>query len=255
VRQVFLAVLLGGMVTACATPYVPPREPPPPGWAGPSGMANLEAPTFKSGVLRVGDVISSAPVTFIRTGVLAETVQLKSAYGGAMIFPKGSKAYATNYTLFTGYGAPTQNAQPSINPIEWCIIAADGFDGKKGGAQVACAFWEGAEHARYMQDYGVGELPFEPNIDIGDASGTTGPVPNIVEQPVDFGVTLQRQLKIQKIEPKGVTIAVALTDGAKARTRYQQLRWSKTGEARLGDRIVFRPAPGDAAAVEIQLVR
>lgn len=194
------------------------------------------------------------PVAFVRTGVLAETVQLKSAYGGAMIFPKGSKAYATNYTLFVGYGVPTQNAQKSINPIEWCIIAADGFDGKKGGPQTACAFWENFETARYMQDYGVGELSFEPTIDIGDASGTAGPVPKIIEQPVDFGVKLMRELKIVKVEPKGVTVAATLTDGAKSRTRdYRTLRWSKTGEVRLGDRFVFRKVPGNAAAVEVSL--
>jgi hypothetical protein len=265
-------LVAAAFVASCATDYVPPREPPPPGWQGASGFRDLEAPRFAAGVKHAGDTVVSVAIGFARTGILAETVETRSAYNAPRIFPKGSKAYATNYTLIRQNGRRTENLQKDIDPIEWCIVVPDGFDGQKGGSQTGCIFWETAERSRYMDDFTSGGFAFSPMIDNrGSAAGMTGPVPTIIEQPVDFGVSLRRELRVVAVKKDGVTVAQFLSDGTNSRIRGRTstLSWAKTGEVRMiyipGEStpsaapslplvVSFKPVAGQPDAVEASVV-
>jgi hypothetical protein len=254
-KAAFGVFALSIALSGCASTYQPPRTPPPAQWTGVSGLENVGAPKALPGLKHAGDAFAAANVRFLRTGVLAETVETKTAFGGTMTLPKGSKAFATNYTLYVSanYG-PSKNAQPTNDPIEWCVITPNGFDGKKAGSETACIFWEGPERSRYMQDYVVGGFAFAPYVDIGDAAGMPGPTPVFIEQPVDFGVPLTRELRILKVDAKTVRIGVVLSDGNKSRIMDQRsVRLPPGGEAVLGSAFRFRRG-ADPTAVEVSVI-
>ena len=254
-RRILVVLALALGAAGCATPYRPPASPPPPPWVGASGMEAVKPPKVTPGLKHAGDAVMSSELRFVRTGVLAETVETKTAFGGVMILPKGSMAYAANYTLFVGSTyTPLTNAQKLNDPVEWCVVVANGFDGKRPGSQTACIFYETPERSRYMEDFIVGGYAFDPLITIGDASGMAGPTPQIIEQPVDFGVRITREIRVMKVDPKGVRIGVVLSDGTNIRIKEQRLlHWSAAGEASLGP-FRFRPASGDPLAVEVTTV-
>ncbi len=253
-RRLSILVACAAAAAACATPYRPPQTPPPVLWTGVSGLEPAGPSTADSGRMREGAIFFSTPVHFRRTGVLARTVRTKTAYGGDMVLPEGSKAYATNYTLYVGsaYSAP-ENVQTEVDPVEWCVIAEQGFDGRGAGSQTACIFWEGPERARYMQDYTTGGFAFAPYVDIGSASGMTGPVPEILEQPVDFGVQITREARVLKVEKRGVRVGIVLSDRNKHRVMEQNLvRWGST--LALGGKLFrFQPVADDPDAVEVSV--
>jgi TonB family protein len=188
---------------ACATPYVPPVVPPPPSWNGAWG---LEVRNMKvhEGDHGVGAVLSESELLLRRTGTILETVQMKNAYGTDLIIPQGTKVFATNYTHVSFA------QQQRIDPIEWCALLPKGIDGKQSGSQTVCAFWEAPDRARYIQTYGVDEFPFQQRF---STSGMPGPVPKIEEAPVDFGVRITSQVRVEELDAKGVVLQRVLSDG------------------------------------------
>ncbi|HWC63638.1 MAG TPA: hypothetical protein VG501_08450 [Rhizomicrobium sp.] len=207
-KYVVAAGLLWGM-TGCATPYIPPTGPIPPGWTGRSGRALVPGTTqVHLGPLQAGGSVFESEIRFVRTGIVAESIQTKNAFGRDIIVPKGAKAYAVNYTLMRN-GKVAQ----SIDPIEWCVILPDGIDGKGDGSQTICAFWETDQRTRYFEDFRIGGFRFNVDLRGGGASGMLGPVLQISEGPVDFGVTLKRQLRVLDFDNRGMRLAYVLTDG------------------------------------------
>jgi len=248
-----LAAITMALLAACATPYRPPSTPPPPAWDGAFGYEPIGEATIREGVLRTGDAIVSQPVKYIRTGLVAETVRTKGAFGGDLIVPKGTKAYAANYSLLNRYVTkPMQGIENRIDPIEWCVILAAGKDGKQKEPETVCLFYETPERARYMETYNPGGFPFQPAF--GDASGVDGPLPVIDEQPVDFG-PLASELQVLEMEGGQLKLADVLTDGDGRRVfRRETYRMSSGARLSLklaGREVVITPAGADAVEVKV----
>lgn len=227
----FLGIFITMGVAACATDYRPPSEPAPPPWNGESGFeAKPSTVVRKEGRFGPGDTLIEYDVRFSRTGVIAETVQTKTAYGGDLILPEGTKVYATDYTLFrSGTYTRTVNLQEENNPVEWCAVLPHGVGGKDDKPEAVCLFWESESTARYIRTYGG--FPYKPLL--FGAAGMPGPVPLIIEQDVDFGVQLKKQYRIRKIKRKGIQIDLVLTDGSgHSRLSSKLAKWDANGKAR-----------------------
>ena len=67
-----------------------------------------------------------------------------------------------------------------------------------------------------------------------------GPVPEIIEQEIDFGLTFKKQFKIHSIDDNAVRLAWTETDGEKTkRYRTQDIvryKWDKYGQTSVKDR-------------------
>ena len=196
------------VLAGCATPYRPPSEPAPPSWTGEAGVRVTGPVTFNSGTFEEGAVIGEYPIEFVRTGVIRETVQTKTAFGADFILPAGLPVYAMDFELYSSRAGYVQR-DGKENPIEWCGVLPNGTDGQGEQPVGFCLFWETSERARYMQIYR--SFPYLPT---GmDSSGMPGPMPIIDEQPVDFGVVLTNKVVISKLTKKWCTITTYVTDG------------------------------------------
>jgi TonB family protein len=238
-RQFACALAFG--LASCATPYIPPAAPAPPSWMGAHGMERIPGTLQKfDGRRQAGDIILENDVRFVRTGIIAQTVKTSDPYGRDIILPEGTKVYATNYTLSRS-GVKQEN-----DPIEWCAVLPDGLNGMQKSSQTVCLFWESALRARYIEDFRVGGFAFAPFIDgRGDVVGVPGPVPEIIEKPVDFGVTIKSFFRIARIDRSGVRIDYVLSDGSNERLeRSLNAPWDKNKMIVLGDDVesaIFRP--------------
>jgi hypothetical protein len=99
-----------------------------------------------------------------------------------------------------------------VDPVEWCVRLPDGADGKGGGRETVCIFYESPDRAIYMLDTGPGGSLFNP--DLGSPWGTPGPVPKIEEGPVDFGFTVHNEIRIKEITPTKLRVEALLDNGA-----------------------------------------
>jgi len=226
-RKTLTAVSTILWLQACATSYRPPTEPPPPEWTGASGWEIVPgSQKIYEGPRREGDVFIEYLLKPRRTGTVVETVRTKSAYGKDIIIPKGTRVFAENFTLVTqaGWAGNQQNKQ-AIDPIEWCGVLPQGIDGKQGGSQGVCLFWESPTQVRYMEDYAVGGFGYDP--DIYGTSGMPGPVPPIDVTPVELGVEVRSQLRIVQLDDKRIEIQEFLTDGSleKRKSRERPVSW------------------------------
>ncbi|HEX6858874.1 MAG TPA: hypothetical protein VF138_01555 [Caulobacteraceae bacterium] len=246
--QIVAAISLVG----CATPYQPPRTPPPAAWDGPFGFEPSGPPKIFTGVRRAGEPIASVPVRLVRTGLVAETVETRGAYGGPLILPKGAKAYATNYSLAGGYSArPMQGIDKLPDPIEWCVLLEAGKDGKQAESETVCLFYETPMRARYMETFDKGGFPIQPLI-IG-TSGVPGPIPTFEEQPVDFG-PLRQELQIREIKNGRMELDIVLTDG-KGRRIFDRQRTNGSAAFKWGGAaLVLSPSGPDAVEVRGEAV-
>jgi len=228
-RTALSITLMAVGLQACATPYRPPTEPPPPQWTGTSGWEPV-AGTQKiyEGAHKQGDVLYEFALKPRRTGTVVETVQTKTAYGKDFIIPKGTLLFAENFTLVTQGGwSGNKEIKQAIDPIEWCAVLPHGTDGKQTGSDTACLFWESPDRARYMQDFRNGGFGYNPAY--YDTSGMPGPVPQIDDTPVDLGVEVRQQLRIVQLDNKRIEMQSYLTDGTSDRriSRERPAYWGK----------------------------
>lgn len=234
------------LLAACATPYLPPLDPPPPAWDGAFGYTPIEEPVLREGVLHAGDAIISQGVAYLRTGVIAQTVETKGAFGGPLILPKGARAYATNYGLIE-YGVVRQGW---TDPVDWCVILDAGKDGLQTEPETVCLLYESPLQARYIETFDKGGFPFDPYL--GEATGMAGPLPVIDEQPVDFG-PLRTELQVLEIKDGQLVLADVLTDGQGKRIlERRRHRLGKSGALSLelaGRRVLITSAGSDAVEV------
>jgi hypothetical protein len=226
-RNMLIAVSAIVWLQACATPYRPPTEPPPPEWTGPSGWdVDPGSQKIHEGPRGNGDVLIEYVLKPRRTGTVVEAVQTKSAYGKDIIIPKGTRVFAENFTLVTQTGwAGQKQVEQVIDPIEWCAVLPRGIDGKQAGSQGICLFWESPAQARYMEDYTIGGFGYAPAV--YGTTGMPGPVPQIDATAVDLGVEVRSQLRIVRLDDKRIEIQEILTDGSaqKQQGRERPVYW------------------------------
>jgi hypothetical protein len=246
-----LQVALSALVlSACATPYIPPSGPTPPAWAGAFGVRPVpNSFHFVEGRRGPGDAVAESRMVLARTGVVAETVETKTPYGGQLLIPAGTPVFAANYTLRTNYGQIAQKT----DPIEWCALLPHGKDGKRPTEETVCLFYENDHQARYMDGYGIGGYRFDPWL--GTASGMAGPLPRIIEQPVDFHADIRAVVRIGKVAKGGVKFEELTVDGATSSQveKAYTVHWDATGHIvlHIGGRTAVLTPTEDYAAVTL----
>lgn len=229
----FIAFGLLLAVAACATPYRPPSGPIPAQWSGPGGMEAVPGTAvFFDGVAEEESVLMEHEIVYRRTARVKNTVQTSTAYGNDLVVPEGSIAYAMTFSIFKRVGyAPAHRVGAENDPTEWCIILEKGASGKDDQPGLYCLFWESENSARYIKSYS--DFVYSPLM-FGEANGMSGPVPELVEQPVELDVTLKKQLFITDINDKRVKVATRETDGTGRRTsRSQKHKWDDQGRVTL----------------------
>jgi hypothetical protein len=216
-------------MTACATAYIPPSVPAPQNWQGVFGIEEISgSDRLKEGVIGADGVVSESRLRFLRTGTIAATVQTKTAYGDDLIIPGGTKLFALNWTLTSSYGSTLQKN----DPIEWCAWLPGGAGGKNKNPINVCLFWESATRARYMDTARRDGYPYSPIII--QSSGMPGPMPEIIDMPVDFGVDLRRQSRVSKISDKGFLLQYVETDGTHVKVlSSENIRWGKERQVKI----------------------
>ncbi len=244
------ALLVSVLCAGCATPYIPPTEHPPLMWEGRSGWRlDGDSARVSEGVRQIGEPFLEHDAYLVRTGIVQETVQMKNAYGRDLIIPQGTKAFAMNCTLVTGYAQTPQQ----IDPIEWCMYLPHGIDGKKPGAETVCAFWENETRARYDQDFVVGGFAFLPRL--YTPTGMPGVVPKIQPADVDFGVRFVHQVRVSKLTKRTIAFESVFSDGtSEKREGVEQFNLRPDGTFVYefgGDAVVIAPAP-DQKSVEVR---
>lgn len=161
----------------------------------------------------------SVEVTHTRTARILNEIRYTSPFGAEIIIEAGSPARAEQLTLMmsSNYAPTPRYANGANDPIEWCTIPTDG--------QPVCIFWEGEEKARYISTYASAALHV---VTPSGASGMVGPMPQIEEQDVDFGVTLTRDLIVEKWNRRGVDLLIrVLEDGVVGQARRRRVGWNQ----------------------------
>ncbi|MES2255152.1 MAG: hypothetical protein V4559_08935 [Pseudomonadota bacterium] len=206
-RRLVAAISALLVISGCTGLYDPPHRPVPDLWDGKRQVGNV-AGTHRvyPGTRHVGDVVQDLQWGPERTGTIAERVELKTLFGHTIIIPKGAKAWATNL----GFESSTSFIS-DVDPVEWCVLLPEGADGKGGGSQTVCAFYESPDRALYILDTRHGGYLFNP--DLGSPWGTPGPVPRIEEGPVDFGFTVHNETRIREISPTQIRVEALLNNG------------------------------------------
>lgn len=214
---VALALLCAGCV---GTPYRPAQTQPPSAWSGQSGW-RLEPSSIRvnRGKQSVGAVIVEQDASLARTGIIKHAVSVRDESGAQIIIPAGSKAFATNFTLMQG-GRSVQK----FDPIEWCVVLANGADGKQPSPETVCIAWESAESAHYARNPRKGGLAFLPSPYLGQ--GMRGPVPEIEEAPVDLGVRFTKQMRVVELDATNLKLESSYSDGTHVqRSRVDSHKW------------------------------
>ncbi len=200
-----IGLTLIAVLGACSTnsSYRVPDQPPPPTWDGQAGIAPVIDTTIShSGEMQEGDELMSFAVERVRTGVLTSDLTYEIAPDKFETIPAGTKLYGAQYTLSmqTTYngariGSAT-NLNARNNPIEWCTAPDEGAG--------QCIFWQG-------DDVVIITASGQPLIErLIRTSGPTGPVPEIDETDVDFGVTVRTEVIVQNLNKRRVTIATRM---------------------------------------------
>lgn len=215
-------VLLGLVCFGCASPYVPPTRTPMAPWIGLSGWTfDGNGARVLEGTRRLGEAFIEHDARFIRTGIVEERIEWKSANGTNLIIPAGAKAFAMNFTLVNG----ETRAKQAIDPTEWCVYLPQGVDGQKQNAETVCIFWESEDRARYFPADG---LAFEPRL--SSTSGMPGVVPKIRQVQVDFGFDFKRQIRVKWITKDAIAIESVFYDGVNAtQARVDEFKWGIDG--------------------------
>lgn len=200
----------------------------PPLWTGKSGwQVDAKSIRVQEGTQAVGAVIAEHDVSLQRTGTLKQTLRLVDAAGDEMIIPEGSKAYAINLKLIKD-GASVHEA----DALEWCVVPSNATGRVP---ETVCIFWEGAHQARYDQYIRTNGIAFQPVQ--AARTGMPGPMPEIVEGPVDFGVQFKQQLRIAEIGDQGVLLETILSDGTHVSpVKKQKYDWEE------GDTVTYKNA-------------
>lgn len=215
------------LLSACATPYRGVVEPPNDTWLGEHGTKDLlDTLVVNDGLKRAGEIVVELEFSYLRTGVIKQTVQAKTAYGNNLILKEGYRAYAMDfsvarYRLNSGGGT---DLQANADPIEWCVILDQGATGKSEKAELYCLLWVSSNEAHYMKSYN--DYVYTPHF-FGEANGMYGPMPSIREQPIELDVKLKKVFKIRSINNEGIEFVWSETDGTymKPTPRYKAIKY------------------------------
>jgi hypothetical protein len=175
----------------------------------------------QEGELAEGGAFLSFGVDRSRTGVIQSDILFKGAYGGDQVIPAGTKVYGVQYSLMTGSTyTPMTNANRLYNPIEWCTAPEKGT--------VQCLFWQNETQVKVIDAYGPAliETMITP-------SGMPAPMPLILEQDVDFGVTVSMDFRVERLRRNHISIAAAMTrsDGSSRRMDQRNIPWNAERKA------------------------
>jgi TonB family protein len=214
---------------ASSTAYHLPKTPPPPSWTGQSGWrVEPESIRVNTGTQSVGSVLVEHDVSLTRTGTIKKTILVESRRGRRILIPEGSKAFAVNATMYR-QGKSIQK----YDPIEWCVVLPSGFRREQPGSATVCIAWETDTSSLYEVDDQHGGFAFLPTLQL--SGGLRGPVPEIEEGPVDFGVRFNKQVRIAELTAEKVTIESTYSDGTNAkRAQLGSYKWdaSNSGSPR-----------------------
>jgi hypothetical protein len=246
VFSVFFALLLTG-----CTPYRPSAESPPPTWSGASGLETVPG-TLRthSGVLKEGDALFERELRFVRTGVIGETIKVRPPLSGDLIIPEGTKAFAINYK-FTG---GTQRT--TADPVEWFVVLPKG-SGVNTDMETVYLFWQDSQTVLYNRSLLAPQTPFDAHMK--DPGGTPGPLPLILEKPVEFGRKITGTLRIAHVSQDGIVLEGVVSDGgpSPAITKWDLKKWEPGNKATLplfGTVLSIVAAP-DFRSVSVEIVR
>lgn len=254
----FIATLIVVLaLSGCATPYKGVLEPPNESWLGESGTRDLlDTLVMNDGVKKEGDHVLEFEFSYVRTGVIENTVQTKTAYGNDLILKQGYKAYAVDFSIATyrSGSAKAINLQANADPVEWCVILEEGATGKEDSkAELYCLLWVSSNEAHYMKSYN--DYVYAPHF-IGEANGMYGPMPSIQEMKLILDVTLKKIFRIRSISADGIEFVWTETDGThvKPSSRYKAIKykWNDKGEAVIENKYIkFVAKKINAEEVEI----
>lgn len=221
------------------TPYLPAQTQPPPLWSGESGW-RTEFSTLRvnNGQQQTGAVIVEHDVSLARTGIVKQTVNAKEGRGNPIVVPAGSKVFARNFTLMR-QGRSLQ----TFDPIEWCVVLPE----------TVCISWENATRAHYAPTSRQGGFAFLPSPDF--FNGVRGPMPEIEEGPVDFGVRFKKQVRLVELSDTKVTLETIYSDGTHAqRSRVDSYKWEIANQMfmQTEDYTVMLTRGADSKTVEVQ---
>ena len=168
------ALLVSVLCAGCATSYIPPTEHPPLMWEGRSGWRlDGDSARVSEGVHQIGEPFLEHDAYLVRTGIVQETVQMKNAYGRDLIIPQGTKAFAMNFTLVTGYA---QVGVSGLSRVQvW--LQREGEELAEPGVYFSNAPWTDAEILPPPESWGGGlEGGRIPASTLGFDSATGGPL-------------------------------------------------------------------------------
>jgi len=224
----FVLVILALCCSGCAssTAYHLPKTPPPPSWTGQSGFrVEPESVRVNTGTNSVGSVLVEHDVSLARTGTIKKAIHVETRRGRRIVIPEGSKAFAVNATMYRN-GKSIQR----FDAIEWCVVLPNGFRREQPGSATVCIAWETDTSSLYEVDEQHGGFAFLPTVSL--SGGLRGPVPEIEEGPVDFGVRLKKQVVITELTDEEITLESRFSDGTNVKSLpLRSYRWdtSKSG--------------------------
>ncbi|PHS39719.1 MAG: hypothetical protein COA91_05485 [Robiginitomaculum sp.] len=168
---------------------------------GRTGFTSVHGTTkvLKTNIMR-GEEFISRQVNFRRTG----TLQADAKYGNFIVnktIPAGAQLYASSY---------------GFNRIGWCYPGKDNAnlgESFMGKATVFCILGSlTGSSAELMRGSGGSSAFFTPKL---VTPGMPGPVPDILEEKVDFGRTFTSFMRVNRVKNKHIIIASVLHDGIK----------------------------------------
>lgn len=200
--------LLGVLLGACATNYVPPADGlvAPPLWSGDVDMVAVDADTKLSlGLKKDGDWFMQVASKMSREGTIVDEIKYKDPFGKEVTIPANtpvhgmqmSMSVTTSYNYMRG---PTTDLNATNNPIEWCYSIP---------VESACIFWESPTKARYIS---MAKLS-QRNLFNLTTAGMVGPMPSIVEGEADFGGPIISRRVLSQINDTGFVILTTVKDG------------------------------------------
>lgn len=240
----FVSLYSAGCIAADQAPL----SQPPPLWSGKAGwLFQNQSILVHEGTHPIGALILEHDMTFVRTGILKQSIRLTDASGAEIVLPEGSKAFATRINL------PESGAsEAGAGPVEWCVAST-----RDPGSipETVCILWESEQRARYDQYLWSNGFALKPNT--AGSSGMHGVVPQIEERAVDFGVQFKRQQRLWAVSEHNVTLEVIHSDGkntsAVQRVTYD---WESNGKVvyPVGSEVVELTRAADGKSVDVRHV-
>jgi hypothetical protein len=203
---------------------------------------------IRTGVLRDGDWLRKETKRPSRVGRITSEVSYRNALDQQIVIPANTLVHAMQWSASSSV-LPILT-QPSFdganvhhNPIEWCFSISN---------QAGCIFWENDISAYYVQ---MIENTQRSLIEIG-LFGSRGPMPNIIEEEVDFGGPIVATDKISNITDESFKIVTLVRDGRQADkiAVSRTLHWSNINEVSFAG-LRFKPVRNETGridAVEVQ---